>query len=202
MRSTRRWLPVLLLGGLTLAAVPVGAQEPREGLRKGMKDLTIAGGYTVSHNIPSGSNNAVVHSALVMPHFGYILTDPVGPGPLRGNLELLGEPFVQVFTSPDDRVGGGLSALARWIFATETAVLPYVEAGVGVMGNERLDVRQTDCSVHFVLEAGVGALAFLTEKVAVTGGYRFYHLSNSNICDRNRGINSSLLNLGISYFFP
>ncbi len=201
MRFAWRWLPVVLLGGLVLAPDPVGAQQPREGLRKGMKDLTIAGGYTVSHDIPPG-DNPTVRSVLLMPHVGYVLTDPIGPGLLKGNLELMGEPFVQVFTDPNDRVGGGLSALARWIFATETALLPYVEVGVGVMGNERLDVRQTDCRVNFVLEAGVGALYFLTEKVALTVGYRFHHLSNSNICDRNRGINSSLPNLGISYFFP
>lgn len=201
MRFAWRWLPVVLLGMFILAPDPVAAQQPREGLRKGMKDLTIAGGYTVSHNIPSGGNNPTVRSVLLMPHVGYVLTDPIGPGPLRGNLELLGEPFVQVFHDPKDRVGAGLSALVRWIFATETALLPYVEAGVGVMGTD-LDIRQMDCDVGFVLEAGVGGIVFLTEKVAVTGGYRFHHLSNSGICDRNRGINSSLLNLGISYFFP
>lgn len=198
MRPAPRWLPTLLIG--MLAVTSALAQEPREGLRKGMKDLTIVGGYTVSHDIPS-SEDPTVRSSLFMPHFGYVLTDPIGPGSLRGNLEVLGEPFVQYFHDPKERFGAGLSALLRWIFATETALLPYVEAGAGVMGTN-LDIRRTNCDVNFVIEAGVGGLLFLTERVALTGGYRFSHISNANICEKNRGINSSLVNLGVSYFFP
>lgn len=199
MRPAPRW-SLLLVGLLVLVAAPVAAQPPREGLRAGMKELTLAGGYTVSHDIPSGAD-PTIRSALLMPHIGYVLTDPAGPGPLRGNLEVIGEPFVQVFTDPDERVTGGASALLRWVFAAGTAFLPYVEGGVGVMGGG-LDFRQTNCDVNFVLEGGVGALVFLSEQWALTGGYRFHHVSNGNICSKNLGINSSLFALGVSYFFP
>lgn len=198
MRFALRRLLTLLL--LAVAAAPALAQQPKEGLRAGMKELTLAAGYTVSHSIPSG-DNPTVRSALFMPHVGYVLTDPIGPGPLRGNLEILGEPFVQYFHDPVDRFGAGLSGLLRWVFATETALLPYVEAGGGVMGTN-LSIRQTNCDVNFILEAGVGGLFFLTERVALTGGYRFHHLSNAGICSKNIGINSSLVNVGVSYFFP
>jgi len=188
------------VGLLVLVAAPVAAQPPREGLRAGMKELTLAGGYTVSHDIPSGAG-PTVRSTLFMPHFGYVITDPIGPGPLKGNLEVLGEPFLQYFHDPKERFGAGLSALARWIFATGTAFLPYVEGGVGVIGGD-LDLRQTNCDVNFVLEGGVGGLVFLGERWALTGGYRFQHVSNADICSQNLGINSSLFTLGVSYFFP
>jgi len=193
-------LPLLLAAVLALVADPALAQQPREGLRAGMKELTLAGGYTTSHDIPSGAG-PTVRSVLVMPHLGYVLTDPLGSGPLKGNLEVVGEPFVQLFTDPDDRAAVGASALLRWIFATGTSVLPYVEGGVGIMGGD-LDLRQTNCGVNFVLEGGAGGLVFLGERWALTGGYRFQHVSNANICSRNLGINSSLFTLGVSYFFP
>ncbi|MBI2879594.1 MAG: acyloxyacyl hydrolase, partial [Candidatus Rokubacteria bacterium] len=125
---------------------------------------------------------------------------PIGPGPLKGNLEVLGEPFLHYFHDPKERFGTGLSALARWIFATGT-FLPYVEGGVGVMGGD-LDLRRTNCNVNFVVQGGVGGLVFLGERWALTGGYRFQHVSNANICSQNLGINSSLFTLGVSYFFP
>lgn len=199
MRPAPRWSP-LLVGLLVLVADPAAAQSPREGLRAGMKELTLAGGYTVSHDIPSGAG-PTVRSLLVMPHLGYVLTDPAGSAPLRGTLEVVGEPFVQLFTDPAERAGVGASALLRWIFATGTPLLPYVEGGVGVMGGD-LDLRRTNCDVNFVVQGGVGGLLFLGEQWALTGGYRFQHVSNANICSQNLGINSSFFTLGVSYFFP
>jgi hypothetical protein len=74
-----------------------------------------------------------------------------------------------------------------------------VEAGGGVLAGQ-VDLRQTNCDVNFVLEAGAGAMIFLAEHVALTLSARFHHVSNANRCGENDGINSIIGIVGVSYF--
>ncbi|MBI2467313.1 MAG: acyloxyacyl hydrolase [Candidatus Rokubacteria bacterium] len=65
-----------------------------------------------------------------------------------------------------------------------------------------LRLRATGCDVAFTLQAGIGLLFFVSERTAITAGYRFHHLSNGNVCSGNPGLDSSLFVLGVSRFFP
>lgn len=38
--------------------------------------------------------------------------------------------------------------------------------------------------------------------MTLTVGYRVHLVSNADLCDRSRGLNSSLLILGVSYLLP
>jgi opacity protein-like surface antigen len=188
---------VLIGVQVVAAARPAPGQER---LRAGMKDLGIAGGYSISHRTHAGGDD--VDGWHVLPHLGFVLTDEQGPGWWRGNFELLAEPMLVHFRSDrDSGTAGGLAALGRWVFATPGVVRPYLEAGVGLLGGQ-LNFRQTNCDVNYLFEVGPGALWFVSDTTAVTLGYRFQHVSNGDACDKNLGLNSSVFILGISHFFP
>jgi opacity protein-like surface antigen len=188
----------VLVGVQAAGAGPAAGQER---FPAGTKDVTIAAGYSVSHNTSPTPNLERVDGFHVIPHFGYFLTGESGEGFLRGNLEGLVEPMLIHLSASKSATVVGLAALGRWVFATGPRVRPYLEAGGGVLGG-RVDLRQTDCDLNFMLEAGVGALVFVSDTSALSLGYRFQHISNAGACDKNLGLNSSLVHVGISFFFP
>lgn len=194
------WGGVVVGALLILAGTAVAPAEER--LRFGTKDVSIVGGYSFSHSTVGGPEVESVDSFQLLPHFGYILSDEHGPGWLRGNFELLAEPMLVHFSSRSESATAvGLSVVARWIFATDWVVRPYLEVGGGILAGQ-LEFRQTNCDVNYVLEGGPGLLWFLSDQVAITAGYRFQHISNARSCEKNLGLNSSLFSVGISYFFP
>ena len=194
-----RLVGALLMTSMALLPVAGGAEER---FRFGITELTIAGGYSFSHSTVGGSDVESVDGFQFLPHFGYFLTDEHGPAGLRGNFELLAEPTLVHLTSKSQSgTAVGFSALGRWVFATEWIARPYLEVGLGILAGQ-LDFRQTNCDVNYVIEGGPGVLVFLSERAAVTAGYRFQHLSNGGACDKNLGLNSSLFMVGLTYFFP
>jgi opacity protein-like surface antigen len=173
----------------------------QERLRAGIWDVTVAGGYAVSHQVGPAKGLESVETLQFLPHLGYMVTDEHGPRWLRGNLELLAEPAVLRLDASNSATVAGLSTLVRWIFATGPVVRPYVEAGLGVLGGE-IDLRQSNCDVNFLVQAGVGAMLFVADRAALTAAYRYQHISNGDQCSKNIGINSSAIVVGVSYFFP
>jgi hypothetical protein len=190
----------LVVAALHLAAGAAGAQEPR--FKFGDTELTVAGGYSLSHDTVGEDEAEHVDGFQFLPHFGIFLSDEHGEPGIRGNFELVLEPtVVHLRTDSESGTAVGLAALARWVFTTPWVVRPYVEVGLGILGGN-FDLRQTNCDVNFIIEAGPGLLWFVSERTAVTASYRFQHISNASTCSQNLGINSSLFILGVSYFFP
>ena len=109
------------------------AQQP---LRAGMWDVTLAGGYSVSHQVGPANGFESVEALQLLPHLGYVVTDEHGSGWSRGQLQLLAEPSLLRLDARDSTTVAGLSALARWIFATGPLVRPHLEAGLGVLSGE------------------------------------------------------------------
>ena len=67
--------------------------------------------------------------------------------------------------------------------------------------HSNLGVKELRSRHVFSLEGGLGVSYLLTPSLALTGGYRFQHLSNANTEDPNVGINSSTGVFGASFFF-
>jgi hypothetical protein len=191
---------VLLVGLLHLAASSAGAQEPR--FKFGDVDLTIAGGYSLSHDTVGEEESEHVDGFQFLPHVGIFLSDQLGEPGIGGNFQLVVEPtVVHLKTDSESGTAVGVATLARWVFATPWVVRPYLEAGVGILAGN-FNLRQTNCDVNFIIEGGAGLLWFFAERTALTASYRFQHISNNDSCDNNLGINSSLFTVGLSYFFP
>jgi lipid A 3-O-deacylase len=186
---------MLLLG--TGGSRPAGAQEV---IGAGAKDVGLGVGYSTSHESHRGTNT--VTGFHVLGHLGYVATDELAPGWLKGNLELLLEPTLIHLSDKDDSATVvGAAGLVRWLFTGTGRLRPFVEAGLGVVGGQ-MEFRQTNCDVNFLIEGGPGILIFLSPRAALTAGYRLQHISNADRCEKNLGLNSSLFHVGLSYFFP
>src|SRR5262245_27580932 len=194
-RRIKCWLTVVVL----MAALASGVRSTwAQSIEAGSLELTLAvgGGASLPKNDLDLQTVTTFH---VLPHLGYFVTGEVGEGTLRGNLEILFEPtLIHLDASPSATVVGG-AILPRWLFGAWARVRPYIEAGLGIVGGQ-IDLRQTNCDVNFLVEGGVGAMIFMTGRVALTIGARFHHMSNADRCSENEGLNSIIGVVGISYF--
>lgn len=184
----------LLLVGLGLAG-PAVAGEP---IPPGAWDLTLAGGWAVSH--PVGGTRAGLTGLHLVPRLGRVVTGLRGPERLRGQLELAAEPVLVHLDTRASTTFLGLDALVRWLFAGRGRWRPYVEAGAGVVGAES-GLPGNRCEVSFTLQGGAGVLVFFAPGSAISVGYRFHHLSNGNLCSPNAGVNASVVLVGLTRFW-
>jgi opacity protein-like surface antigen len=125
---------------------------------------------------------------------------PTGPSILRGAFELGLEPLYQRYTDPQPAFWAGLVALFRYHFLSLGRLVPYAEAGAGA-GGTNLKVPEIDSSFSVLLVVGIGASVFLTDATAVYAGYRYEHNSNGNTDRPNRGWESHVGLVGVSYYF-
>jgi lipid A 3-O-deacylase len=189
-------IAVCLIGVSVLAATPAGA----ESIRAGALEWALAAGGGATLGIPAESLETVA-SFHLLPHLGYFLTGEVGEGIGRGNVEFIVEPtLIHLDASSNSATVIGLAAPLRWVFAASPRLRPYIEAGGGVLGGH-VDLQQAKCDVNFVIEGGGGAMLFMSERVALTLGARYHHLSNADRCSKNLGLNSVIGIVGISYIF-
>jgi len=189
------------LRGLLVALVLLGsatwahAQDP---ITRGMKEVGLGGAVSLSHGTNDDFNT--VTGLQLLPHVGYVATDTIGPGWVRGNLELMLEPpLLHLHTEVSSSTVVGLSALGRWIL-TGSRIRPYFDVGAGVLLGE-MNLPQTDCDVNFLIQGGPGVLIVLSDSTTLAVGYRFQHISNAGACAINPGINSSALYLSVNYLF-
>jgi opacity protein-like surface antigen len=126
---------------------------------------------------------------------------PVGPGLLRGAFELGVEPFVQRYTDPVVARFAGLAGVARYHVLSLGRLVPYVELFLAA-GDTDLRVREIDSEFTFLVQAGAGASVFLSDRLAIYGGYRLQHVSNGNTSSPNRGFEAHTGVGGVSFYFP
>ena len=93
-----------------------------------------------------------------------------------------------------------MKAAFRYHFLSSGALVPYFEVTAGI-GGSSLKVMEIRSTLTFLLEGGVGLSYFLTDKLALTAGYRFQHVSNGGTSRPNVGFESDTGTLGVSYFF-
>ena len=110
------------------------------------------------------------------------------------------EAMYQKYERGRDAFWAGLSAHGRWHFLSLGRFVPYVELGAGAGGTD-LNALEIDSTFAFLLSAGVGASIFLTDQIALYGGYRMVHISNGHTSRRNRGFEADTGVIGVSYYF-
>ncbi len=136
---------------------------------------------------------------------GIMVNTPSGDGWLRGNWE----PMIQlmygsVFNGPGNYLGGAAVILRYNFVQPESKWVPYVQIGAGAIYNDiykdraqRLIGQQWE----FDLEATIGVRYLVNSRWSANleGGYR--HNSNANNSDRNVGLNSLGVSVGLGYHF-
>ena len=138
--------------------------------------LWTGGGYSV----PGGTSNTGVWNAGL--RYGWILTRPHLPGFLKG------------------AYGAGFNPLnLKWNFATRGRVVPYLELSGGTLFTNH-EVPTGTNSVNFTSAAALGT-HFLGDSRNWSIEVRYMHISNAGLGDRNSGINTVQVRLGIGKFF-
>ena len=168
----------------------------------GKQSLGLSGGYGFA--LPVGGTDAPeledIQFVYVTPRWGVGISNPLGERSwYRGNFELLLEGTFLYMFEPKSGIAGGLAPMLRYNFLTGSRVIPFLQAGAGVIALDADLSRQSD-GLNFILQSGVGLHFFLSQSTALTGEWRFHHISNASIHDKNAGINSSLFMLGVTFF--
>ena len=204
----RGWVFVVI-GCLTLF-LPTKSQaesrslEPqaRGTVQRGALEIGVMAGYLHGNDtLTSVSSN---RSALyALPRVGIVVTPDVGSGLYAGNLELLVEPLYAHYFKPFGATAAGGSVLLKYNFLGFGRWMPFWDLGIGMLWtNLAPRIPEQSTPFNFVMESGPGVQYFATERVALTLGVRFHHISNAGLGHRNKGLNSTLGYLGLSIFFP
>jgi hypothetical protein len=188
-----RVLPVLLLGMILLAPLAGAQSEPE----KSGHELQIWTGG--GHGLNGSSSDAGIWNVGL--RYGWILTDPVGPGPLRGRFEYAVDvvPVFWVFQKGGTAYGFGVDPFAlKWNFMPHHNISPYIDLGGGTLFTNTKTPPGTS-QVNFTTSGAVGA-HFLQSKFNWSAEIRFMHISNAGLGDLNGGINTIQLRLGFGRF--
>jgi hypothetical protein len=178
-------------------------EDAREVLKSGTVEFGIAGGFWQGikflNHAPSLDRSAVV----VLPKLGIIVTDALGAGLLSGNLELAVEPLVARFTKPFSAEAAGGALMIKYNLLSFGRWVPFWDAGAGMLWtNLAPRIPEQSTPFNFVLETGPGVHYFLNQSLTVTAGVRYHHISNSDLGQRNTGLNAVLPYFGLSWFLP
>lgn len=146
----------------------------------------------------SNANTGVWNVGL---RYGWILTDPAGPGLLKGRFEYAVDvvPVFLVVQRTGNAYGFGLNPFAlKWNFVPRHNVMPYIDIGGGTLFTNEKTPPGTS-HVNFTTSGAIGA-HFLRSKYNWSVELRFMHISNAGLVTPNPGINTLQLRLGFGRF--
>jgi len=186
------------------AAPPVSTAqvETNANFGYGRQELSIAAGYGFGVGL-GGSNTGNlkdIRFAALIPRWGIGLTDPLADGTwYEGNLDLLIEGAFLFAYRPVHGFAGGGTLMLRYNFLESGRVVPFLEAGAGLLGTD-FDLKGQSDGFNFSVQGGLGLHFFLLPRLAVTAEARLHHISNAGLRQPNNGINDCLFLLGASFF--
>jgi len=185
---------LVVLACLLLNAGEVRAQAGPEGGGNEVQVWTGGG-----HGLNGSSSDTGVWNLGV--RYGWVLTDAVGPGPLRGRFEYAVDvvPAFLLTQRNGTAYGLGLNPIGlKWNFAGRQSVTPYVELGGGLLFSNT-QVPPGTSRVNFTPSGALG-LHFLRSKYNWSAEVRFMHISNAGLATPNPGINTIQVRLGFGRF--
>lgn len=150
-----------------------------------------------------GTNGSTQHTGVFSAGFryGWVLTEPHGPGLLRGRFEYAVDavPVFVVFQRTNTAYGAAVNPFALiWNLDAHGRVVPYIDLDGGVLFTNT-QVPAGASRINFTTAGAVG-LHFLTGEMNWTADVRFVHISNAGLQALNPGINTVQLRLGLGWF--
>ena len=209
-RTAHHLLLLIVWGGLLFAPTfagsegPLVAPEARSIVQRGVIEVGAAVGYLQGVKVQrergdSGNQGAVY----LLPRIGMVVTDQLGAGYLTGNVTLMLEPFYAAYYQPFGASAAGGALVVKYNFLSFGRWMPYWDMGAGMLWTDLAPrIAEQSTPFNFVLETGPGLQYFATERIALTVGTRFHHISNAGTGERNQGLNAILTYVGMSFFFP
>ncbi|HEU4345187.1 MAG TPA: acyloxyacyl hydrolase [Candidatus Binatia bacterium] len=168
----------------------------------GRQSIGISAGHGLALPIggTAGEGLRDVQFIYLSPRWGVGISDPMGGNRwFRGNFEFLVEGVFLYEFQPKNGIAGGITPLVRYNFLTGNRLIPFVQAGAGILALD-FDLKRHADGLNFTLQGGAGIHYFIWDRAALTGEWRFHHLSNADLHRRNAGINSSVVLFGITLF--
>jgi hypothetical protein len=194
--SVKKICSLLLFCGCLFAAFepPLRAQDGPEADGNEIEFWTTGG---------HGTNGTTQHTGLWTAGFryGWIITEPRGPGLLRGRFEYAVDavPAFVLFQHSNTAHGAAFNPFTLiWNFDARGRVVPYIELGGGALFTNT-QVPQGTSRINFTSASALG-LHFLTKKLTWSTDIRFMHISNAGLETPNPGINTVQLRLGVGWF--
>ena len=186
----------------TMLMVPDVWSEPdpaTEEPHRLLSSFSLVSGYGVA---PLRSTAADYEVIPLLPQFGFDINPlakrlHIKP---KGLLEFIVEPLMNLVINPGTNAEIGCSLFLRYSDNITSRIAPYVEGGLGMIYTTQHTHEQAT-QYNFISQAGFGLQFFLNKHVALTGGYRFRHLSNAGLDTPNRGIDSHFGLAGVRYYF-
>ena len=179
---------------LLLSSVAWAQNRPEDG---GHEIQVWTGG---GPSVPGGTSDTSVWNVGL--RYGWILTQPHGPGFLKGRFEYAVDvvPVFMVFQRYSTAYGAGFSPLGlKWDFAARGRIEPYLELGGGTLfTNHQVPIGTS--SVNFTPSAALG-MHVLDDKYAFSVELRYLHISNAGLSSPNPGVNTLEVRVGWGKFF-
>jgi hypothetical protein len=177
------------------SAADQASRRVKVALTKGSVEWGILAGGGIAHAIWGGRSDR--QFLQLGGRLGYVLSNPILPGPLRGNLELALE-ALPAFVMLQERTTYGVSTalVFRHLLARGSRIRPTLSWGAGILytGDETPPGTHR---LNFTPQIGVGFDYFLRDTWAVSFEYRLHHISNAGLAPSNPGINSTVFQVGL-----
>ena len=94
----------------------------------------------------------------------------------------------------------GIAPTIRWHYGFEKFISPYAEFALGVLYTD-LDIPETGTEMNYNVHVGAGVNFRITDQVYLSAGYRWRHVSNGSMSERNSGIDYHQGVFGMSYYY-
>ena len=200
MSAALRVLTIVSLWSLMTVSLAQGG-EVSPTITVGTQEVGLTAGYMFSHRLTE-LHTTKQHGPALMPSWMMTLTEPIGPGWLRGQISIGAEMVYLQFREPIVTHGVGVTPRIKYTFVALDRLRPYAEFAGGPFWTDlggNIDEQANE--FNFVLTGGVGVSWFLTPQLAANVGYRFHHISNAGTAFPNLGLNASLPFGGFSFYF-
>ncbi|HUF47584.1 MAG TPA: acyloxyacyl hydrolase [Vicinamibacterales bacterium] len=177
-------------------SLPVQAQGgPSSGGVTVEFNATVGGGVAQSVFNSAGDRQILTTGLAV----GWFLGEPPPPGQKPGGFEILIElvPTLVVYQSEPVWGAGIMPVAFRWT-SRRQGVAPYIEWAGGFL-NMRGAVPEGTAQRNFMTHLGTGLRIPVRGAAELLVAYRLHHISNGNTVDRNPGVNSHTVQMGVAW---
>jgi hypothetical protein len=188
-----------IFGGVTPARAQTRPGQPDQAsIQTGDTELRFwaEGG----HALNGRTANDGVWSAGV--RYGWVLTQPFLPRPLRGRFEYAIDavPVFMVYQPGGAVYGASFQPISLiWDFDVRSRIVPYTELSGGVLWSQH-GVPLGSSPINFTTQNGFG-LHFMRDKWDVNAEILYMHISSAGLKEPNSGINTLQARIGIGRFF-
>jgi len=198
------WLGIggAVFGLWLLSCTAAWADAFETPLPTGTIEWGLMAGYGLSNSL--GASKSGIDFVTLLPRFGYVFAELGENPPWKGSLQAVVEavPALVAFEESQTIYGGGFNLLLRYEIATGTRLVPFLEGGAGVLLSTPQSTEPTSqfraSQFNFTLQIAPGLRYFLSERTAVSLEYRFHHISDAGLTEKNPGINSDFVLIGFS----